>query len=406
MGSTNASGSPPGRADFNSRVRKILARRAAYRCSNPDCSALTIGPGAGSDEVSETGVAAHIYAASPSGPRGTGGLTFAKRQAHDNGVWLCHRCARLVDNNQGNAFPAALLRSWRDLHEARTRIEQGGNSRPFGWIQRIEVDDDRWTAGLQCMHMSRCNFIIGGIGAGKSCLLSLLVGLSHPHELMSRVAVHHNISAQIVWFDPQPREACLRVSNGDLSYQVDGKRTPFAVRPYRAIVVSAPYRMGEGSLVDLADMLKVDPWSVTAALPRLGSRLGGRVSEARHEDGAVFVRMWNSDRLIRWERDLSSEERDCFFYELAIAIADLQAEVEPTLLLFDSVLSGTTADVGRHLLQIMSAPARAFQTVVLEDNRALAYATNDDLDGWSLTVIDRKDEGSKLREFGMARQVQ
>lgn len=252
------------------------------------------------------------------------------------------------------------------------------------------------------MHMSRCNLMIGGIGAGKSCLLSLLTGLTHPHELMSRIAVHHNISAQTVWFDPQPREASLRVSKGDLAYQVDGKHTPFAARPYRSIVVRGPQLMGEGSLVDIAEVLKVDPWCVTAALPRLGSRLGGRVSEARHEDGAVLVRMWNSDRLIRWELDMPSGDRDCFFYELAIAIADLQAEVEPTLLVFDSALSGTTADVGRHLSQVMRAPARAFQTVVLDDNRLLASMTDDDLDGWSLTMINRRDEGSELRQFGIA----
>ncbi|MDE1672697.1 hypothetical protein [Nocardia gipuzkoensis] len=307
-----------------------------------------------------------------------------------------------MDNNAGNAFPAALLRSWRDLQEARTRIEHGGNARPFGWIQRIEVNDDRWTAGLQRIHMSRCNLMIGGIGAGKSCLLSLLTGLSHPHELMSRVAVHHNISAQIVWFDPQPREACLRVSKGDLAYQVDGTRTPFAARPYRSIVVRDRHHMGEGSLVDIAATLKVDPWCVTAALPRLGSRLGGRVSEARHEDGAVFVRMWNSDRLTRWGRHLSGGDRDCFYYELAIAIADLQAEVEPTLLVFDSAFSGTAPDVGRHVLQVMSAPARAFQTVVLDDIRAVTSMTDDDLDGWSLTMIDRRDQGSELRQFGIA----
>jgi hypothetical protein len=109
---------PNERADFSLRTRQILARRAAHRCSNPHCSALTIGPVLGPHDVSETGVAAHIYAASPGGPRGTGGQSVAQRQAPENGIWLCHRCGRLVDNNEGEAFPAPLLRSWRDLHDA------------------------------------------------------------------------------------------------------------------------------------------------------------------------------------------------------------------------------------------------------------------------------------------------
>lgn len=384
---------PSGRADFSLRTRQILARRAAHRCSNPHCSALTIGPGVSPHDVSETGVAAHIYAASPGGPRGTGGLSVAQRQAPENGIWLCHRCGRLVDNNEGEAFPASLLRSWRDLHDARTRIEHGGNARPFGWIHSIEVVDNRWADGPQLLHLSRCNLLLGLVGAGKSCFLSLLVGLSHPHELMRRAHRDFEISAKLAWFDPQPREASITVSEGRLTYEVDGKSTPFAARPYRSIVVNDRRVPGRGEVKEIARALDVDPWIVTGVLPRIGERLGGRVVEACVEDGVVMVRMAGSDRLVTWGRGLSGGEASSIFFELAIAIADLQSEVEPTLLAFDCALGRIDVDTRKHLLDLMSMANRSFQSVVLD----YPYMTWP-VEGWTLTNFELTETGTRLQQ--------
>ena len=58
------------RDEFPSGVKSVIAHRAGFRCSKPDCRALTIGPSARhSDAVSNIGVASHITAASKGGPR-------------------------------------------------------------------------------------------------------------------------------------------------------------------------------------------------------------------------------------------------------------------------------------------------------------------------------------------------
>jgi hypothetical protein len=100
-------------ADFSEPTKKIIAARAGYRCSFPDCDESTVGPGAGPEDVERKGTASHIYAAVADGPRGTGGLTSEQRQSSKNGVWCCEDHGRLIDNDDGKNYPANLLLSWK-----------------------------------------------------------------------------------------------------------------------------------------------------------------------------------------------------------------------------------------------------------------------------------------------------
>lgn len=55
------------RDDFLERTKTGLANRVGWRCSNPGCRALTIGPSTEPERHINLGVAAHITAASPGG---------------------------------------------------------------------------------------------------------------------------------------------------------------------------------------------------------------------------------------------------------------------------------------------------------------------------------------------------
>ena len=87
------------RDEFPNTVKTVLAQRAAGRCSNPDCGAVTSGPGLDPDSAVNVGVAAHITAASRGGPRYDPALTPAERMAALNGIWLCQTCAKLIDTD-------------------------------------------------------------------------------------------------------------------------------------------------------------------------------------------------------------------------------------------------------------------------------------------------------------------
>ena len=129
------------RAEFSAATRKIIAERAGYQCSALNCGRLTVGPGPVEAQVISTGMAAHIYAASPGGPRGTGGLSATERSEPENGIWCCYSHGKAIDSDTGNAFSAAQLKAWKRLHEARKSAEMTGTPQDrFGLVESISVN--------------------------------------------------------------------------------------------------------------------------------------------------------------------------------------------------------------------------------------------------------------------------
>jgi hypothetical protein len=100
------------RDDFSDVIKRILSQRVANRCSNPDCRAQTCGPQVDPGKAVNVGVAAHITAASPGGPRYDPGSTPEQRTDSTNGIWLCQNCAKLVDNDPAR-YPTTLLIKWK-----------------------------------------------------------------------------------------------------------------------------------------------------------------------------------------------------------------------------------------------------------------------------------------------------
>ena len=115
--------------DFSDAVKKTLAGRVGYLCSRPECRALTTGPQADPTKTVNLGVAAHITAASPGGPRYDSRLSPEERSGHENGIWLCQNCAKLVDNDSAQ-FSVDMLRKWKggSEREAKDRVGKTNTS--------------------------------------------------------------------------------------------------------------------------------------------------------------------------------------------------------------------------------------------------------------------------------------
>ena len=105
------------RDDFSTATKDLLAKRVAFKCSNPGCRQPTSGPQADPSGTVNLGVAAHITAASPDGPRYDPTLTPAQRVLPDNGIWLCQTDGKLVDNDEVR-FTVEGLRDWKARAEA------------------------------------------------------------------------------------------------------------------------------------------------------------------------------------------------------------------------------------------------------------------------------------------------
>lgn len=116
------------RDDFSEDVKRTIANRAALICSNPDCEATTAGPQDDPTKALNIGVAAHITAASPGGPRYNEVLTSDQRSSIWNAIWLCQNCAKLIDNDV-SMFPEDVVRAWKTLREHNARHSIGKTMR-------------------------------------------------------------------------------------------------------------------------------------------------------------------------------------------------------------------------------------------------------------------------------------
>jgi hypothetical protein len=110
--------------DFSNAVKKVLAARVGYLCSNPECRVPTSGPQNDPGKTVNLGVASHITAASPGGPRYDPQLTPEERSAASNGIWSCQNCAKLIDNDV-QRFPIDFLKDWKQRAESEATERLG-----------------------------------------------------------------------------------------------------------------------------------------------------------------------------------------------------------------------------------------------------------------------------------------
>ncbi|HVV67973.1 MAG TPA: hypothetical protein VHE99_02895 [Gammaproteobacteria bacterium] len=115
----------PKRDEFLEKVKRALALRVGYRCSFSGCDVSTTGP---SEESSSAfiniGVAAHIHAASPGGPRFLDTMTPEERKDISNGIWLCANHGLQVDRDEVS-YTADQLRSMKLEAERRASAKLG-----------------------------------------------------------------------------------------------------------------------------------------------------------------------------------------------------------------------------------------------------------------------------------------
>ncbi|MEV8325746.1 tetratricopeptide repeat protein [Kitasatospora sp. NPDC056731] len=133
------------RDDFSEEVKRTLNLRVASRCSNPNCRVRTSGPSQNPTKYVNVGVAAHIAAASPGGPRYDASQLPAERSAASNGIWLCQTCSKLIDSDAVQ-FTVSLLHDWKRKSEATAipgAIDQPIESQSLGRLLNLGTAADR-----------------------------------------------------------------------------------------------------------------------------------------------------------------------------------------------------------------------------------------------------------------------
>lgn len=140
------------RDDFSESAKRLLAERVGFHCSNPTCSVVTIWAAHHPEQKEYVGVAAHIHSASPDkGPRANPLLTRQQRTSIENGIHLCNKCSREIDNNNGVNHPATLLKDWKrhaEMHQRARGITN--NAEPIYREVNYDHLDTEYKVALVC----------------------------------------------------------------------------------------------------------------------------------------------------------------------------------------------------------------------------------------------------------------
>lgn len=107
------------RHDFLKSTVQRLRDRAGNVCSFPECHVHTHGSAFTGERVVGVGVACHIKAAAPGGPRYDVNQTKGERRHIDNGVWMCQTHSKLVDADD-SAYSVETLLEWKQKAESRS----------------------------------------------------------------------------------------------------------------------------------------------------------------------------------------------------------------------------------------------------------------------------------------------
>ena len=110
---------------FTHSVIEKLRTRVANKCSNPSHRVQTTGPSTKDFKtVNSIGIAAHICAASPGGPRYDPEMTPTERKSIENAIWLCSNCSIEIDRDE-NKYSVSLLKQWKAEAELLASQELG-----------------------------------------------------------------------------------------------------------------------------------------------------------------------------------------------------------------------------------------------------------------------------------------
>jgi hypothetical protein len=377
------------RAEFSSATRRIIAERAGYQCSVLNCGRLTVGPGAGKDKVLNIGMAAHIFAASPGGPRGTGGLSAAERSEPENGIWCCYAHGKAIDSETGNAFSAAELKAWKRLHEARKGAEVSGAAQDrFGLVESISVNSAPALAGRK-FDLGMRNIITGPNASGKTILTRLIASVAYP-EHVAEMSRRRNVDIDVRWFDPYTHDVNTTGRSGNVTHVLDGRRVPYIARPYKTILLSdRKMRDCLGSLVALAQVFDLS-FSAMKGMLRLLVESSTLVKEISFSGSRIDWVLDINGSTVRsvGRRNLWPGIEPMILFELAGIHARHHALVEPTFLLVDELLDFYHGDVQIAALERLGIVAEHAQVAVITHSpRIVAEMSRE----WTLTSLDNRD---------------
>lgn len=367
------------RKDFTQTTKTKLAQRAGYQCSHPDCDIVTIGPGAGREEVSNIGEAAHIFSASKKGPRGQGGLTDKQLKSIENGIWMCKVHARLVDTNDGRGFTSTQLISWRDLHEEKIKKQQGRLHRKLGWISNLLIGDNPVFVPNSKIDFGKITYVEGAKnGSGKSAICEWISSLVELNQL-KRWQSDCKTNFCVEFFNPDKNILEISIAKESVSVKANGKAVAFNPLPVGVVYFSGEELQGLIQKFSLPEaicrFLRADRISIDNLLRKVGTSVFSLVSNLRFEweypeeedsfeKREVMVCDFKGSAPNITFNGLSGGQQQIVLLELAITKAQMLSEHIPVILILELEQLSLDNSYLQHYFKHLMSSNISFQTLV------------------------------------------
>ena len=123
--------------DFPIAVKRIIAQRVNYICSNPKCRCFTAGPNVKDKTDTKIADCAHIYSGANDGPRYNLTIDDNFLKSTKNALWLCKNCHRRIDRNWEN-YPTELLIKWKEETEKLVYNYIESNTSPIKLLNDVK----------------------------------------------------------------------------------------------------------------------------------------------------------------------------------------------------------------------------------------------------------------------------
>ncbi len=388
------------RSEFSLATKRSLANAANNQCSYLNCPMRTSGPDLGSGGSLRLGKAAHIYSASPCGPRGQGGLSREELKHHQNGIWLCADHATLIDENNGVGHPAAKLFSYKRLHEHRVQKEILGTCKAIGWIDEIELVHTPLFEPGSKIRLGKLSLVFGNNSLGKSTLAKFL-GSYFDVEMLGQWKKDQNapLEFRMNYYCPDPVTVGFSKQKGLAGrYEIGGEF--FSKNPVHCRIILVPEFSEDfngSAIAHISHILDLPEWEIVSLIESANSfpfsnlknyQVSKPTKHGSFDELSVHAYEENFSVVFR---NLSTTEKQFAIMDLATALARKTSIYQPTLLFLDCNLI-SNEEVFRRFESLLLARENQFQTILTARLNGIDLA-DVQWRGWEVVRLYRESSG-------------
>lgn len=359
---------------FTEKTKQIIAGRAGYLCSKPDCNKLTIGPAKGSSGYTLFGEAAHIYSSAENGPRGRGALNEDEINHESNGIWLCPSCHTKIDKEKGDNYSPEQLQTYKDLHEIIIYNKIHGFFVPIFYINRLNIKENSYHFKESTIDFSKFNIITGSNGTGKSLLCELITGAFN-FSFYSRCKIF-NFNYDIQFFNPNKHEININIENENI--RIDESNKSLLINPYALKIMKIDKLGGdlgtipstdEPSLIHFSLKLNIEKELIRQWIEHGSIESGLIVKKVKIDDKdwvhVQTIKTMEDNKWMRYE-NLSAGEKITFILDMAISICIFLSTYQNIFLCIDSedfnILDNAKKD---HYYKLLAQTEGLFQSIIV-----------------------------------------